>query len=75
MVQGRGREKEKVSVHKSSYKMVQANHHSKSKHLASDRPFENGTILNQNVKMFEIGMAFGFRAPTVLDIKLIEQKN
>ena len=36
------------------------NHHSKSKRLASDRPFENTTKLNQSIKMFEIGMVFGF---------------
>ena len=40
--------------------MVQANHHSKSKHLTSDRPLKNGTILNQNVKTVIIGMAFCF---------------
>ena len=48
--------------------MVQANHHSKSECLASDQPFENGTILNQNFKTFRIGMAFGFRAPTVFPL-------
>ena len=40
--------------------MVQANHPSKSECLASDRPFENGTILKQNIKTYGIGMAFGF---------------
>ena len=43
--------------------MVQANHHSKSERLASDRPFANGTILNQNVKMFGIGIVFCFPSP------------
>ena len=46
--------------------MVQANPYLKSKCLASDRPFENRTILNQNIKTFRIGMAFGFPAPTGL---------
>ena len=41
-------------------KWFQANHHLKSKRLASDPPFENGTILNQNIKTFGIGMVFGF---------------
>ena len=40
--------------------MVQANWLSKSEHLATDRPFKNGTILNQNIKTIGIGMAFGF---------------
>ena len=43
-----------------TYKMVQANHHSKSECLATDQPFQNGTILNQSVKMFGIGMTLGF---------------
>ena len=46
--------------------MTKANHHSKSEPLVSDRPFENRTILNQNIKTFGIGMVFGFRAPTVV---------
>ena len=49
-----------MKIKNSSCKMVQANHHSKSKHLTSDRPLKNGTILNQNVKTVIIGMAFGF---------------
>ena len=40
--------------------MTEANHHSKSEPLVSDRPFENRTILNQNIKTFGIGMVFGF---------------
>ena len=40
--------------------MVQANHHLKSKCLASDQPFKNGTILSQNIKSFGIEMALGF---------------
>ena len=46
---------------KLTYKMVQANKKwSKSECLATDQPFENGTILNQSVKMFGIGMTLGF---------------
>ena len=39
--------------------MTKADHHLKYERLASYQPFENGTILNQNIKAFGIGMAFG----------------